>query len=126
MGSHDDKNPHAKWQSSANLNGQLFSNIPHIFSLQSIYISMTLQSLKSISLLEFPGGLAVKDPALLLLWRRFEPWPGNFCMSQVQTKYKQTKKPPPFWTYLLPYFLSVPANLVERDRIHSGLHFLTT
>ena len=29
---------------------------------------------------EFPGGLAVKDPALLRLWCRFEPWPRNFGM----------------------------------------------
>ena len=25
----------------------------------------------------------VKDPVLSLLWLRFAPWPGNFCMSQV-------------------------------------------
>ena len=24
---------------------------------------------------EFPGGLVVKDPALSLLWHRFDPWP---------------------------------------------------
>ena len=27
---------------------------------------------------EFPGGLAVKDPALSLMWLRFHPWPRNF------------------------------------------------
>ena len=27
---------------------------------------------------EFPGGLAVKDSSLSLLWFRFDPWPGNF------------------------------------------------
>ena len=27
---------------------------------------------------EFPGGLAVKDSVLSLLWLRFDPWPGNF------------------------------------------------
>ena len=28
---------------------------------------------------EFPGGLAVKDPASLL-WLKFDPRPGNFCI----------------------------------------------
>ena len=28
----------------------------------------------------FPGGLEVKDPALSLLWCRFDPWPKNFSM----------------------------------------------
>ena len=28
--------------------------------------------------MEFPGGLAVKDPVLSLLWLRFSPWPRNF------------------------------------------------
>ena len=38
--------------------------------------------------------LVVKDMALsllwlgLLLWIGFDPWPGNFCMPQVQTKKK--------------------------------------
>ena len=27
---------------------------------------------------EFPGGLAVKDPTLSLLWHRSDPWPMNF------------------------------------------------
>ena len=40
----------------------------------------------------------VKDLALspeqlmLLLWRRFDPWPGNFYMPCGQKKPKQTKK----------------------------------
>ena len=29
---------------------------------------------------EFPGGWAVKDLALSLLWPGFDPWPRNFCM----------------------------------------------
>ena len=28
----------------------------------------------------FPGGLVVNKLALSLLWRMFNPWPGNFCM----------------------------------------------
>ena len=38
---------------------------------------------------EFPGGLVVKDPVLSMLWCRFDPWPGNFCMPQVQTTKKE-------------------------------------
>lgn len=37
----------------------------------------------------FPGSLAVKDPMLSLLWSRFDPWPGNFCMLQVAAKKKK-------------------------------------
>ena len=33
--------------------------------------------------MEFLGGPAVKDPALSLLWRRFDPWPGNLCIPQA-------------------------------------------
>lgn len=29
---------------------------------------------------EFPGGLAVRDLAFLLLWCRFDPWTRDFCM----------------------------------------------
>ena len=31
----------------------------------------------------FSGGLVVKDLVLSLLGLRFDPWPGNLCMSQV-------------------------------------------
>ena len=34
------------------------------------------------------GGLAVKDSSLSLLWLRFDPWPGNLCVSQAQPKKK--------------------------------------
>ena len=46
---------------------------------------------------EFPGSLVVKDLAFSLLrlgsllWLRFDPWPGNFCMSWVQPKKKRKK-----------------------------------
>ena len=33
---------------------------------------------------EFPVGLAVKDPALSLLWCKFDAWPRNFHMSLVE------------------------------------------
>ena len=35
---------------------------------------------------EFPGGLVVKDSALSLLWLGFDPWPGTFCITQLQPK----------------------------------------
>ena len=41
---------------------------------------------------EFPGGLLVKDLALSLLWRRFNPWPRNFCMPLAWPKKKKKKK----------------------------------
>ena len=41
---------------------------------------------------EFSGGLAVKDPALSLLWYRFDPWPGNFCTPSAQPKRKEKKR----------------------------------
>lgn len=28
--------------------------------------------------------------ALSLLWQGFDPWPGNFCMAQVQEKKKSS------------------------------------
>ena len=31
----------------------------------------------------------IKDPALSLRWRRFDPWPGNFYMVQAQPKKKE-------------------------------------
>ena len=31
----------------------------------------------------------VKYPVLSLLWRRFNPWPGNFHMPQVRPKMKK-------------------------------------
>ena len=48
--------------------------------------------------LEFPGGLEVKDLALsllwlrLLLWHRFDPWPRNFRMLWVPTHNQKKKK----------------------------------
>ena len=33
---------------------------------------------KKETIREFHGGLAVKDPALSLLWLGFNPWPRNF------------------------------------------------
>ena len=41
----------------------------------------------------------VKDPALSLLWHRFDPWLRNFCMSWVWPKGKfKKKKRKPDWT----------------------------
>ena len=41
--------------------------------------------------MEFPGDLAVMDPALSLLWLGFNPWPRNFHLGQVQQKKKKKK-----------------------------------
>ena len=35
---------------------------------------------------KFPGGLAVKDLELPLLWCEFNPWPWNFHMLQEWPK----------------------------------------
>ena len=35
---------------------------------------------------EFPGGPEVKDPALSLLWHRFDPCPRNLHTPQAQPK----------------------------------------
>ena len=40
----------------------------------------------------FPGSLMVKDSALSLLWLRFDPWLGNFCMPRDQPKKKEKKE----------------------------------
>ena len=34
----------------------------------------------------------VKDPALLLLWHGFDPWPGNFHMPWAQPGKKKKRK----------------------------------
>ena len=41
---------------------------------------------------EFPGSLEVKDSALSLLWLRFNPWHGNFCMPQPWSRGKKTTR----------------------------------
>ena len=52
-------------------------------------------SLAKRAFLEFPGGPAVKDLALslqwirLLLWLRFDPWPGKFCILQIWLKKRE-------------------------------------
>jgi len=39
--------------------------------------------------IEFPGGVAVKDLELSLLWFGLDPWLGNFCMLWVWPKIKK-------------------------------------
>ena len=41
---------------------------------------------------EVRGGLVVKDPALLLPWRRFNPWPGELLHAEGETGKKKKKK----------------------------------
>lgn len=58
--------------------------------------------MKKINYLQvFPGGPAVKDPCLSLLWllsqlwHRFTPWPRNFCKPRVQPKKKKNQQKTP-------------------------------
>ena len=40
----------------------------------------------------------VKDPVLSLLWYKFDPWLGNFCLPRLQSKKpnkNKTNEPPP-------------------------------
>ena len=65
--------------------GQLFSLS---FLINDKLSSFAKYNTKEL-LKEFPGGLVVKDPKLLLLWLRsllwyrFDPWPGNFCIPWI-------------------------------------------
>ena len=34
----------------------------------------------------------IEDLVLSLLWRKFDPWPGNFCMPWAQPEKKERKK----------------------------------
>ena len=52
-------------------------------------VAVTCQIKALSELLEFPGGPAVKDSALSLLWLRFDPWPGNFRMLRERPKKKK-------------------------------------
>lgn len=46
---------------------------------------------------EFPGGLAVQDPAISLLWLGslqccgFDSWPRNFCMLRMKGEKKEKR-----------------------------------
>ena len=71
-------------------------------------------------LLEFPGGLVVKDSALSLLWRGFSPWPGNFCRPPAQPK----KPPCPFIFGVppLPRLQPLALEFVTRDAFGLQYH----
>ena len=45
--------------------------------------------LKRLSLKEFPCSLVFKDLVLSLLWLRFHPWVGSFCMLRVWPKIRK-------------------------------------
>ena len=36
-----------------------------------------------------PMAQRVKNPVLSLLWQRFNPWPGNFCMAKKRDKQRK-------------------------------------
>ena len=54
---------------------EILFKVPFIFEIRVFLNRMSFLYKK-----EFPGGLEVKDLILSLLWLRFDPWPGNFCM----------------------------------------------
>ena len=60
------------------MRGELFD----LFDKTIFYLNQQATWSKSIFKKEFRSCLVaqqVKDPALLLLWQGFNPWPGNFC-----------------------------------------------
>jgi len=57
-------------------------------------------SIKSWHFPEFPVDLVVKDLAWSLLWRGFDPWPGNFRM--LWTQQLPSKADIPLWVIKLP------------------------
>ena len=63
----------------------LFSFLPFSFTFPCVCLPTLRVGV------EFPGGLAVKDPALSLLWCGFDPWPRNFYMPRVWPKKKKKK-----------------------------------
>lgn len=56
---------------------------------------------KFLNILEFPGGVAVKDLALSLLWFRFDPWTGTsaYCGCIQKKKQKQKTKLKTFFAH---------------------------
>ena len=46
----------------------------------------------------FPGGIAIKDSVLSLLWLRFNPWSRNFCTPQAGPK-KFLQNVKSMWNY---------------------------
>ena len=65
---------------------------------------------------EFPGGLAVKNLALSLLWCGLDPWPGNFHMPWVQQKRRKYTGVP-----VVAQWLTNPTNIHEDAGLIPGL-----
>ena len=72
-------------------------NLCHVAQVQSLH-AMGMAKKKKRTSREIPGGLAVKDSALSLLWRRlllrvrFNPSSENFHILQVWSKKKRIRK----------------------------------
>ena len=43
-------------------------------------------------MVEFPGGPAIKNLALSLLWLRLDAWPRKFCILEAPPNIKKKKK----------------------------------
>ena len=71
------------------------SQIQHFLWFLSIFVTLSSRTMlpdkenEDCPLLEFLGGLTVKDLALSLLWYGFHLWPGNFRMLWVWPKKKK-------------------------------------
>ena len=53
-----------------------------------------LETSKKSQFREFHGGIVLKDPTLSLLWCKFSPWSGNFCMLGVTKRKKKVNADP--------------------------------
>ena len=50
------------------------------------------KSNKKLSILEFPGGLVIKDLMFSLLRFKFSSWPKNFCKLETQKRKKEERE----------------------------------
>ena len=87
-----------KIASLAQINPQVEFKGKYFFEMQSrkqtlstklCYRMCSSTTNKNKEVLEFPGGLLVKDLVWLLLWCGFDPWPENCCMPWVWPKKKE-------------------------------------
>ena len=76
---------------TAQITAELGSN-PHPRNSHCLKCPRGRRKKKNFQNSECPGGLAVKDLVLPLLWLGFNPWPKNFYMHRCDQKKKKNKK----------------------------------